>query len=92
MHEWNAETIRKRAADVRASAKVDEDRATLRKQFAVTLEDIANAWAKDQKTGDATEPPQPWLMWGNKVKCPYCGKVKDYRSHYCPECGKETKE
>lgn len=88
MHEWNAETIRKRAADVRASAKVDEDRATLRKQFAVTLEDIAAAWEK----GNEADRLEPWLLWGNKYKCPRCGAVKAEKTHFCPECGKETKE
>ena len=88
---WNPQRVEDRAKSMRSEAEADKRIADMRIQFAVTLEDIANAWAKDYKTGDVTEPVQPWLMWGNKVKCPYCGKVQEFRSHYCPECGKETK-
>lgn len=89
---WNPQRVEDRAKSMCSEAEADKRIADIRIQFAVTLEDIANAWAKDQKTGDATELPQPWLLWGNKVKCPRCGAVKSERTRFCPECGKETKE
>lgn len=89
MIDWTKpNNIRARANAIRSEAEADKRIADMRIQFAVTLEDIAAAWEK----GYEADRPEPWLLWGNKFKCPKCGAVKSEKTHFCPECGKETKE
>lgn len=84
---WNPQRVEDRAKDMRGAAEADKKMADMRIMFAVTLEDIAAAWEK----GNEIDRPEPWLLWGNKYKCPRCGAVKSEKTHFCPECGKETK-
>lgn len=86
---WNPQRVEDRAKSMRAEAEADKRIADIRIQFAVTLEDIANAWEKDRvKETKGEDEPQSWLMWGSKVKCPYCGAVQDTSTNECHKCGK----
>lgn len=83
MTDWtNTENIKSRAADMRRAAETDRQIADMRIQFAVLLEDIANAL---DKTGTMT-----WLSWGEKVKCSECGAVASKKTPYCAECGRKA--
>ena len=81
---WNPQRVEDRAKDLREAAEMDRKMADMRIRFAVTLEDISNAWEKD-----ISEPHEHWLPWGNLYKCPSCGATKDDKTHFCPNCGKE---
>lgn len=86
MTDWNENTIRQRAAGMRQAAELEREKADMRIQFAVTLEDIAAAWGKKQTAPET----MTWLIWGNKVKCSECGAVTDKGTAYCPECGRKS--
>lgn len=84
---WNPQRVEDRAKSMRSEAEADKRIADIRIQFAVTLEDIANAWAKDHKTGDATEPRTAhWIRWGQYLKCSACGHMVEEKADECPEC------
>lgn len=83
---WNPQRVEDRAKSMRSEAEADKRIADMRIQFAVTLEDIAIAWAR------SCRPGQEWLSWGKKYKCPVCGAVREEKTRYCPACGVRFKE
>lgn len=80
MIEWTQKTILERAAGMRKAAEIEKEKADLRIQFAILLEEIARAWPENSGH---------WIRWGQYFKCSRCGHLSEEQTDTCPECKAE---